>query len=317
MLYYFSDKDIALSFIHRFSTGTMNRFYESAQLAENYAKYRPIYPSRLADRVVEYYRQHNANQGKIDVMLDVGCGSGQSANIFQSLCNKIVAYDVSPEQLKQAESQNIYDHVKFKVGQAEKINMDDKSVDLITAGMSAHYFDLPEFFQEVKRVLKPSGCLAIFGYYVPKIGLIGSNNANSTRQGTFLLRSFLGYAASESFGNLAVQVRLENGYDDIFKALPFTEKMRMDDIHAVTAASINDICGFIRSIDASETFLNRRIEEMKSINVPISKELIDVFDLATRFKSVIKKLWNLSDVNDDAKIVEVDHQFFALLATCP
>ena len=193
--------------------------------------------------------------------------------------------------------------------------MDDKSVDLIIAGMSAHYFVLPEFFQEVKRVLKPSGCLAIFGYYNPAISLIGNNNANSTRQGTFLLRSFLGYAASENFGNLAVQVRLENSYDDIF-ALPFTEKMRMDDIHAVTAASINDICGFIRSIDASETFLNRRIEEMKSINVPISKESIDVFDLATRFKSVIKKLWSLSDVNDDAKILKVDYQFFILMASC-
>ena len=103
-----------------FITPAMNRTYESAQLAENYAKYRPIYTRRIADRVVEYYRQHNTNQGKIDVMLDVGCGSGQSANIFQSLCNKIVACDVSPEQLKQAELQNIYDHVHLKWDRPKK-----------------------------------------------------------------------------------------------------------------------------------------------------------------------------------------------------
>lgn len=33
-------------------------------------------------------------------------------------------------------------------------------MDLVTAASALHWFDLPAFYREVRRVLKPHGCLA-------------------------------------------------------------------------------------------------------------------------------------------------------------
>ncbi|CAH1272085.1 Hypp4768 [Branchiostoma lanceolatum] len=54
--------------------------------------------------------------------------------------------------------------VMFNTGGAEQIPLPDSSVDLITCGTSAHWFDFPKFHKEVDRVLRPLGCLAIYSY---------------------------------------------------------------------------------------------------------------------------------------------------------
>lgn len=54
-----------------------------------------------------------------------------------------------------------------RVSQAEKINADDGSVELVTACQAAHWFDLPAFYREVHRVLVPNGVLALYGYECP------------------------------------------------------------------------------------------------------------------------------------------------------
>ena len=40
----------------------------------------------------------------------------------------------------------------------------DSSVSLVISGQAAHWFDLPRFYAEIKRILKPQGVLALFGY---------------------------------------------------------------------------------------------------------------------------------------------------------
>ena len=89
---------------------------------------------------------------KLNFMVDVGCGSGQSTNIFQPYFKKILGFDVSAEQIKQAKLQNKFDNIDYMKGSAENIPVEDKSVDLIVAGTAAHWFDLEKFFDEVKKV---------------------------------------------------------------------------------------------------------------------------------------------------------------------
>ena len=47
---------------------------------------------------------------------------------------------------------------------AEKTSFKNHSVDLITVAEALHWFDLPKFYQEVKRILKPDGLLAVWCY---------------------------------------------------------------------------------------------------------------------------------------------------------
>lgn len=292
----------------------MNRFYESTEIVENYLKYRPIYTNEIPERVFQFYQDHNPDKKKIDLMVDVGCGSGQTADIFQSYCNKLIAYDVSAEQLKQAKLLNKHDHVQFRVGQAEKIDLDDHSVDLIVAGTCAHWFDIPKFFQEAKRLLRPSGCLTIFSYRMPLISLLNNGNPRMAQDGTYLLHSLLGYGSGENPAILTAQVSIENHYDDLLQALPFETKKRINDIRVTSEASINDVCGYIRSVNIWEVYAQRRAEDLKSANIPATQEITDLFDLATRFKVLIKRLWNLNGVGDDEKIFKFEHPFTVLLA---
>jgi ubiquinone/menaquinone biosynthesis C-methylase UbiE len=50
--------------------------------------------------------------------------------------------------------------VTYQQGDAHSIPLQDSSVDLVTAASALHWFELPQFFREVGRVLKPHGCLA-------------------------------------------------------------------------------------------------------------------------------------------------------------
>jgi SAM-dependent methyltransferase len=54
--------------------------------------------------------------------------------------------------------------VSFRVALAESSGLADRSVDLITAAQAAHWFDLPAFHVEARRVAKAGGVLALWGY---------------------------------------------------------------------------------------------------------------------------------------------------------
>ena len=51
---------------------------------------------------------------------------------------------------------------------AEVISSRDASVQLISASQAAHWFDLPRFYAEGRRVLCANGVLALYGYGFPR-----------------------------------------------------------------------------------------------------------------------------------------------------
>ena len=69
-------------------------------------------------------------------------------------------------------------------GSAENIPVEDKSVDLIVAGTTAHWFDLERFLEEVKKVLKPTGFIALLSYSYPKISFISDKNKELAEKAT-------------------------------------------------------------------------------------------------------------------------------------
>lgn len=73
----------------------------------------------------------------------------------------MIGFDPSLGQLTQTiNSQNC----EFRKGSAEKIEVEDHSVSLLTAAQAAHWFNFSQFYPEAKRVLKKGGVLAIWGY---------------------------------------------------------------------------------------------------------------------------------------------------------
>ena len=53
--------------------------------------------------------------------------------------------------------------VRFEVGSAESMPVEDASVDLLVCGIAAHWFDA-SWWNEAARVVKPGGTVALFTY---------------------------------------------------------------------------------------------------------------------------------------------------------
>ena len=49
------------------------------KIVQNYLQYKTIYINEIPEHVMKFYRDHNSNKKKIELMLDIGCGSGQTA----------------------------------------------------------------------------------------------------------------------------------------------------------------------------------------------------------------------------------------------
>ena len=121
---------------------------------ETYAAARPTYPDALYDWLVGLL-DHNER------VWDVGTGTGQAAHALATRFDHVLATDVAPAQLERAVPRP---NITYHAAPAHQSPAPDASLDLVTAATAAHWFDLPAFMQEVSRVLRPGGVLAIWGY---------------------------------------------------------------------------------------------------------------------------------------------------------
>jgi SAM-dependent methyltransferase len=127
--------------------------------ARDYARARPTYPRALFEYLASLCEEH-------ELAWDCGTGNGQAALDLTAYFTRIIATDASAEQLQQATE---HTQIEYRHTPAEKTSFDAHSFDLITVAQALHWFDIPAFFREAARVLKPRGVLAVWSYELCKI----------------------------------------------------------------------------------------------------------------------------------------------------
>jgi SAM-dependent methyltransferase len=83
-----------------------------------------------------------------------------------SVFDRVIATDASEKQIANAQPQ---ERVEYRVVPAENSGLESGTVDLIMVAQALHWFDLPLFYEEVRRVLKPNGVLAASAYNLLRI----------------------------------------------------------------------------------------------------------------------------------------------------
>lgn len=225
-----------------------------SQSSDQYAKHRPQYPDELFLYLSQICKEHNH-------VWDCATGNGQAAVSLTNYFSRVEATDISEEQIKHAVSNP---KIKYSISSAEQTSFENESFDLVTVAVAIHWFDQQKFFQEVNRVLKPNGILAIWSYGLfeiePEIDKIIFEE---------LLKPIDRFWAE---GNRQVM----NGYKDV--VLPFDEIQNTPKFTMKIEWNLNQLSAYLRTWSAVKRYITE-----------IGNDPIEILE------SKLKKSWGESE----------------------
>jgi SAM-dependent methyltransferase len=200
-----------------------------SKLAETYSKYRPSYPSSLFEYFAGCCKSHNQ-------AWDCGTGNGQAALELTKYFDKILATDASKDQIEYAQH---HPKITYRIELAEKVSLEDSGTDLVTVAAAVHWFDFEKFYNEVKRVLKPEGIIAVWGYHLfsisPEIDKILNKYYSEILKGYW----------PERFHYV----------DTRYKDLPFPfEELNPPKFEMITEWVLNQVAGFLNSWSGTKNY---------------------------------------------------------------
>jgi SAM-dependent methyltransferase len=133
---------------------TVERF---SNRVANYVKYRPGYPAEMLGLFRDEMRLTPES-----VIADLGSGTGLSARLFLENGNKV--YGVEPNAAMRAAAEEfLKDFPTFESvdGMSTATTLPDASIDIVIAAQAFHWFDPEPTRDEIRRVTKPGGHVAL------------------------------------------------------------------------------------------------------------------------------------------------------------
>lgn len=207
-----------------------------SETAAGYARFRPRYPELLFDFLA-------GAAPKRERAWDCATGSGQAALGLAGRFKQVIATDASAEQIAYARP---HPCVEYRVASAERSGLETASIDLVTVAQALHWFDIPAFFEEVKRVLIPGGLVAVWCYPLftiePAIDRI--------------VRRF--YAEKLGLYWPPERKRVEEGYRSI--SFPFVE-METPAFQIESPVALSQLAGYLGTWSAVRRYIRERGED--------------------------------------------------------
>jgi ubiquinone/menaquinone biosynthesis C-methylase UbiE len=145
---------------------------EFTRQAQHFATSAAITAAELTARFVDA-----VEAGPEASILDVACGPGIVTVDIAAKAKAVVAFDLTPEMLRQAQERCAKAgrrNVTFQQGSATALPFPDGSFDGVVTRLSVHHFDAPQaVLKEMFRVVRPGGQLVL-------ADVISSNDARES-----------------------------------------------------------------------------------------------------------------------------------------
>ncbi|WP_043665543.1 class I SAM-dependent methyltransferase [Streptomyces xylophagus] len=142
----------------------------SGAVAEYYAEFRRGYPPQVFDALEEAF-----GLSQTDVVLDMGCGTGQLALPFASRVRSVVGMDPEPDMLRlarhAAEAQGVR-NTTWVLGADTELPalgglLGERSLALTVIGQALHWMRHEELFRAVLPLLRVGGGIAVISNGTP------------------------------------------------------------------------------------------------------------------------------------------------------
>lgn len=97
-------------------------------------------------------------------MVDVGCGGGALVRALSERGARVTGLEISESQMAEAIERDDGRGARFLVGRAERLPLEDSSVDIVVFMRSFHHVpreDLGAALAEARRVIRPDGAVYV------------------------------------------------------------------------------------------------------------------------------------------------------------
>ncbi|KAG8559150.1 hypothetical protein GDO81_017256 [Engystomops pustulosus] len=238
-----------------------------------YQKYMLPVSTEVFNTVLSYVKD-KTNGRPLDMALDVGCGTGRYTVPLAPHFKKVLGIDISESQINVAKQNTLERNVSYMVAPAEKLPINNDSVDLVNASLAAHWFPVDEFVNEAVRVLKKNGCLAAHAFY-PANEIEYKNLSHDLNEVMSKVWDTLFQHVEPS--NLTREVdHMLSQYQDIYEAIPLKDKKWITDIRVKIPMSVPDIIGYIQSVCMFQMFLQKDVTGAEEFLIQTEKRFRDI-----------------------------------------
>ncbi|SDS75220.1 class I SAM-dependent methyltransferase [Microlunatus soli] len=140
----------------------MKRSLSFGSVAEAYERYRPGYPDRLAELIIEQAASSGA--AEIATAIEIGAGTGKATRVIAAAGIAVTATEPDPAMLAVLERACDGLGVGTVCAAFEDPAVDDLGpVDLLYAAAALHWTDPQGRWDRIARLVRPGGLVASFG----------------------------------------------------------------------------------------------------------------------------------------------------------
>ena len=122
--------------------------------ADIYDEGRPHLPGKAIEILKRYLNN------EIEVIVDIGCGTGNSTEICTDYADKVIGIEPSEDMLKKArEKEN--SKLTFLKGYGNNTGLESNIADIVICSQAFHWMEPDSTIKEVSRILKKGGIFAV------------------------------------------------------------------------------------------------------------------------------------------------------------